>query len=63
MLQSMASQSWNKLATKQQQLCQQGLATVSQNLPSLGRVSIYPGSCPKNDPQPAPPYLSLGLPQ
>ena len=41
MLQSMASQSWNKLATKQQQqLCQQGLATVSQNLPSLGRVSI-----------------------
>ena len=40
MLQSLASQSvGHKLATKQQQLCQQGLVSVSQNLPSPGRVS------------------------
>ena len=57
MLQSVGSQRvGHKLATKQEQLCQQGLVSVSQNLPS-------PGSCPKDDPQPTPHYLSLGLHQ
>jgi len=49
MLQSVGSQRvGHKLANKQQQLCQQGLVSVSQNLPAPGRVSIYPGSCPKD---------------